>query len=508
MMNTCRQHQVFLALSALQVLLLNIAYIGPGFNDDPVYINNAMQVLAERSPALGPIPVRNLLIMPLAASFGFFGINDLAIRVLSTLWGVAGLTTVYALGLRVQGKLLALVASLFWMVFPLIFQHATQIVADIPAGICSAIAVLCFLRGGLFSAEDGSPEIRWHLAGGLFTGLAYLGKTPAVLVLFLPLLDALLHLKHGRISRKGLAAAAGALIVWSGEGLMYLLVAHDFFFHYHHEAKYYLDPLFLRYNRTADLWLYPRLMFTFEKCRGTYPFALFFYLGVPGLLVAAIQRRKASVALSIWFLILLIYHEFGSMSLTHYILVDRTARYFCVLAIPTVLLAALFVAFLVMHRRKAVRAVGAVTFLAALIVASIQSLHAYRHDHGGVMDYRGVWDFIHTTDPRIPIFFDNGLIPRMQFLDGTLHPKHSYRSFEPTTNCDQLRGAYVVLSSLNFLGEPNLYPRFRACLEGLTPVATIRIPGQIGMFSTYDPIIYFIPPQPAATPATSVPVSQ
>src|ERR1035438_9036937 len=112
--STCRQHWGFIALAILQAFLLNLAYIGPGFNDDPDYIDNAIHIMAEKTPALSPEGVRLLTVGPLAISFGIFGIGDLAIRVLSTFWGIAGLTAVYALGCRIQGRLLAVVSSLFW----------------------------------------------------------------------------------------------------------------------------------------------------------------------------------------------------------------------------------------------------------------------------------------------------------------------------------------------------------------------------------------------------------
>jgi len=481
----CFEHKAFLVVLGMQALLLNFFYIGPGFNDDYQYIDYAAQIAAHGTLSHAPMAVRNALVLPLAGAFAIFGINDVAIRVTSTLWAAFALLITYLLGRQVYGKLAGLLASVFFIFFPLIFQYATQIVADIPAAACSGLAILLFLKGGIFKPDDRRASM-WYFLGGLAIGFAYLGKTLTLLVLVLPFLEGIrILVTERRISGKCLLALAGVLAVWLAESAVYWKVTGDWLHHYNAE--------FLKTVRNKDLMMYPRLMFRLESWRGTYPYGIFFYFVVPGLLYAWRRAGNGGKAVAVWFLAIFLYHEFGSMSLSTYEPVDRQSRYLSIVVIPAVLLCAGFLMALIRSRRTFVRVAGWGGVVAATLLGAVQSVHAYMHDKGGVSDMKGIWQVIRGVDPGKPVFCDAGLIARMQFFEGYLKPHRQYVSLRENLDCEALQGAYVVFNGLDFLGERDLRPYFRDCLDGLTPVATIDVKRQLGVFRNYNPEIYYIP---------------
>lgn len=486
-----RPHIAFLGLCLGQILLLNIFYIGPAFNDDYQYIEYAADILRDHALSLAPMAVRNILVLPLAASFAVFGIGDIAVRLTMTAFNLVAIAVVYALGSLCFNKSTAIVACGLFIFFPLVFQYATQVGADIPAAAALGFALWLLMKGGLFASASTPRRNARYLLAGLFIGVAYSGKTTAVLFLIVPFCEAMWFLvSKRRFPWWGLWCLLGAFSFWVAEGLVYWMAAGDFLHHYHAEREYYNNPNFLMYVRNPDLRMYPRLMFLLQQWRGTYAYGLSFYMVLPGLIWCLTKARRRSLGLVIWLLIMWLYHQFGSMSLTEYIRVDRQSRYLSILVIPLVLIGASWMSAWLQSGSMWRRFIGGTALVITLGVGIIQSGHAYIHDRGGVEDVIGIHDVVREYGPSRPVYCDNGLIPRLQFREGYLNATRQYRGLNEALECESINGRLIVVDSLRYLGEPDWRFRFRDCLEGLEPSAVVSIPWQIGMFREYDPAIY------------------
>ena len=494
-----RLPRTFLLLALLQALLVNVFYVGPGFNDDYMYIDFAMSLLDQGRFGEQAMAVRNAIVAPLAAAFAVFGVTPLAVHVLMTVLNVAAVGVIYLLGVQCFDAGTAVLACVAYMVFPLAAEFSTQIVADLPALIFTGLAVWLFLRAGLPRLTEDRSAVRQYFVAGLLLGLGYLAKTTAVLLFLLPFVEGVaMLLRKRRISRKGLAAVAGFLVIWTVEGLLFYRQFGDFLYHYHAEHEYYCNDFFIEHGRNGRLEIYPQLMFLFDTWRETYPFGIFMHLVVPALLWALAAGGSRVRVLCGWWLIMFVYHQFGSMSLTDYVLVDRQARYLLILAVPTVLLDAALLLRLCRARWKIVRWGGALLIAGLLLSGAGYSYYDVRFEQTAVADYRTIWEIVQRLPKDVPIFCDSGLMVRLNFLDNYRSPSRVYRRIERHITCDDVRGAFVIFNSVRFIGERNMLSAFDACLENAELVATIENPAQLGSFRMYDPQIYYFPDRPVA----------
>ena len=487
----CR-HAGFLVLALAAGVLANRFYIGPAFNDDFGYIDFAASISLNGIFVEAPMAVRNALVLPLAGAFRLFGVNNTAVHVLTTGFVEFALLAVYVLGVEILDRRTALLAAASLTVFPLAAQFATQIVADFPALILNALVVLLFLRAGALDGVQDRKRTWLYLCAGLLIGLSYLGKTTSILLLLLPFFEALVMLWRRRvISWKGLACLGGFLTVWSAEGLLYWRLFGDFLYHYHAERWYYTNEAFLKNGRLADLTMYPRLMFLFQSWRDTYPFGCFMHLCVLGLVWALWRGNRQLRLIAAWWLIIFLYHEFGTMSITDYILVDRQARYLLMLAVPTVLLNASLMMSLLRARRLWAKGCGAFLLAAQFLCGAACSVHAVWMDRNGVQDSADLWSALQALRPLKTIWVDHDEIQRLVFLDGDVQRSRDYQILSNRPECAALAGSYVVFDTLHCIGEVNRRPVLGECMRRLWLLKEIDNPLQIGGFSSYNPQVLY-----------------
>lgn len=487
------RHRRFLFLAVLYGVLLSLFYVGPAFNDDYGYINYALIWQRDAKIVADPLATRLPLLVALRVVFAMFGVGDAALRVMTLLFGLSSLCLVYLLGLRAFGRRAAEIGAGSFIVFPVVAQYMTEVVPEIPALILSGAAVLLLLRGGMRSGGHSTGAAWCYTGAGVVLGLAYLAKSTSALLLLLPCFEALHSLvRTRRVSGKALVCAAGFFAVWTAEALFYRLQNGDFLFHYHQELEYYTDSNFLKIGRCVDLWMYPRLMFLFAAWRGTYPFGLFMFVLVPAIVWALRKNGGEERIFAWWWLIVFLFHEFGSMSLSEYVTVDRQARYLVALAVPTVLLTSGFLVWLMECGRAFWGRFGRMLLLAQYVVGAVLSWHAMWFDLRGVRDIREIWKWAQTVPPERKVYMDAALIPRLIFLDGG-KVLRKWEPFREGLSCGEVADSYLVFDSMSYVVGLTPYRRMLApCLKDGTVASVISDPWQGESFSWYDPEIWYI----------------
>jgi hypothetical protein len=201
-------------------------------------------------------------------------------------------------------------------------------------GLCVALAVLLILRAR--RAPDVPQAIPLAAASGLLIGLGYLVKEPAALMVSVFGITGLVAVVSG--DRRGwlyAAAIGGFGLIFVAETIFHLLVAGELLHRFRgiaqHQATAVLESA--QERQLQSVWLYPRSMFVIVNQAG-----FLFYLLVGTAAFAVARRWRTPLVVALWLVILFLYLEFGSTSLTSYNALPKQPRYLEALTAPAVIL--------------------------------------------------------------------------------------------------------------------------------------------------------------------------
>ncbi len=310
-------------------LLVRVACFTGLIGSDDLGYSYFAQVL---SRGANPLPVSHLgfrigLIFPVSAAYSVSGLSEWATVLFPLLASAASVPLLVAVGRRLVPSTAAMIAGLLLLTFPVHVRYASVLIPEPLMEFWILAGVLAYL-----AAVERRGILLGIMSGACFSA-AYLTKEPSIFVAGALMLFSLLH----REWKPMFGLVAGLVLVLGAEQSYYLLRTGDLFFRAHvtaaESARYALqNPEPMPYRILKE---YPREMLVPNLDFGIHSL-ITLLIAVPGMFLT---RRKSRNLLLLWAAIPLLYLNFGSSSLSKYIVLPAAPRYVGLVYAPVFLLA-------------------------------------------------------------------------------------------------------------------------------------------------------------------------
>jgi 4-amino-4-deoxy-L-arabinose transferase-like glycosyltransferase len=272
---------------------------------------------------------RLMTILPVALVYRLFGMQEWSTVITPLLASAASVPLLIAIGARLFSPAAGVIAGVLLMTFPVHVRYASVLVPEPVTEFLLLLGAWAYLRAG--EQSEG-----WLYAAGVFFGLAYTGKEPAIFV-------GAAFVLYNLLRRRWKAAAwtvAGISTVIAVELSYFAAVTSDALFRFHALTVHYVDPAVTAANADLPyrlLKVYPRMMLIPNVHFGVHSAAVLL-LGAAGL--ALMKRRGIALLLLLWAAIPWIYLNWGSSNLARYIAIPAAPRYIGLVYVPLFLAAA------------------------------------------------------------------------------------------------------------------------------------------------------------------------
>jgi hypothetical protein len=344
---------------ALVWLGARVAFFNGYYTEDaPGYVGDAVAI------ALGQFHARNHVnglnigtYAPVALPLALFGKSDVALSVWPLLCSLLGMASIGGVAAMLFGRWFGILAAFLAATYPGDVFFSTVVMPDaIQSGWLSFSLFLI-----VFAAAD-APErrVRRYVAGGIAMGVCHLVRANGVLLLpvgacAVILLSRTWSRERAAVTARHLAAyLSGWLLVSALEALTYFWAVGDPLFRFHVVDRHYgtvgsvaqwglnTDPLTIPHSVFAPLiWWRWGGWGQFNQDQAYH--GLIFGCAVAAIVLGGValgaagrrvsRQARAGFAMAIiWFGWPLLYHQFGSQSLTQFIPIHRLSRHLVVYA--------------------------------------------------------------------------------------------------------------------------------------------------------------------------------
>ena len=272
---------------------------------------------------------RLMVILPVSAAYRLFGMQEWSTVLAPLLASAASVPLLMAIGVRLFSLTAGLIAGVLLMTFPVHVRYASVLVPE-------PVTEFLLLLGAWAYIRSGERARGWLYAAGLFFGLAYMGKEPAIFV-------GGAFVLYNLVRRRWAAAAwtvAGISTVIAAEISYFAAATSDGLFRLHSLKVHYLDPAVTAANSDLPyrlLKVYPKMMLIPNVHFGVHS-ACALLFGAAGL--AMLKRRRIALLLLLWAAVPWLYLNWGSSNLTRYIAIPAAPRYIGLVYMPLFLAAA------------------------------------------------------------------------------------------------------------------------------------------------------------------------
>lgn len=389
----------------LLALLLRLACFTGLIGSDDLSYSGYAQLIANGQyvPEYHHRAIRYGVLLPVGLTYKLFGLSEWSTIAVPL---VASSLSVVLLGLianKLFGGRTALVAALLLATFPLQLRYATVLLPE-PILACYVLAAVFIY----VHTEDRAPLARGVLTG-VFIGLGYLSKEPALFVAPALILDAALR----RRWRHAFGVAIGVVAVVALEHAYYVTMSGDLLFRPHALARHNRNvsqvlaqglaraKADIGVDAERDLF---RTLFVQYPRKMLVPNVDFGIHSVAALLVSAVAAfwfrmdRRARFLL-LWASLPWLYLNFGTSSFSQYVTIPRAPRTIDLSYPPLFVFSAWLVTDLLRRapwtRRLAMPAIAAVLIVGVVCGLSTRATE-YRTDQVAVL--RGIANTVAEKD--------------------------------------------------------------------------------------------------------------
>ena len=450
---------------AVALVLRFIFFTGIGISDSLFYTQFAHNLQDGRLPLEGGHSALRLgLSIPVSILYSAFGVNEFSSNVIPLLISLASIVLMYKFGKLLFNEKTGLIGAFLLSFFPLDVVYATRLMTDLPAAFFVALSAYFFVKAE--KKEGEKSTVQRYLLAGVLIGIAYLMKELSLLIglFFVVYIIYRKHIKSGYF-----VMAAAFLAVIAAELLFFLTTTGNPFFRYMAVNQGWGDTV-IGTNMSGRgsipfSWLhYPYIIMTDHLLGLYYPFI---FLAVAYCIIG---RKKEAYIPTAWFFSILIYLNFGSASVTRYVLIPAAARLLTIITIPGLLILAFFLA----QEDPLIRKVVMPTVLALLLVTSVGYVYLSeaRHD---LDNEREAYQYLDSL-PKKPTYTDERSTMAFNYLSGYTDSRRikSFNRYESVhleeasvMDLSGVEDAYVVVNRriIDFFLESKREVKFPAQIQ-------------------------------------------
>ena len=486
-----------LLVAALWLFLRIVYFNGFYLEDAPGYVTDAAYM------ALGQFWARDYVtglnvgtFLPVALPLALFGKTELALGLWPLACSLLGMTSMAVAVARLCGARWGLLAALLYATYPGDIFFSTVVMPDaIQAGWLTFSVALVVVSFTGSSGFPGSGRTSWLLSAGAAMAMCQLvrGNGPILLPVGVAAVWFLARQQDRRALPRSLAAyLSGWLAIQIVEGAIYLWSVGDFFHRGHVVGRHYgtmqsianwglnTDAGTIPYSIFAPLlWLRTDEWWHLNAEQAYHGFL--FVLAVLAAAIAVVVRRTAprqrepGAALwlgAFWVAWPLLYHQFGSQSLTHFVPVHRLSRHLVVYAPGAMFLTAVSAAIVAESLRPRPVAWRRAAAAAALAVLMVHFLFNWQGIRSASRDFQRIKSTYVRIREHLPgdtrtLIGDPG---DLCFFDFWLNPlgdtKVQLVPFATYSGCGQLASG-VVITKANAGWEGMAAPVIRETVQRL-----------------------------------------
>ena len=334
-----KTYQWLLIIIAFSLLLRLIFFTGSDSSDELEYYKFANQA-NHGAFELGAdhFKFRVGTFYPTALFFRIFGVNEFSGNLLTLLTSIFGIVLIYFLGTHFFNEKAGLIAAFLLSFYPLDVVYATRLLPDIPSAFFMGLGVLLFLYGEKYRKKQNA----YYLFSGIALGIAYLIKEVS-LIMGLFFAAYFIYKKKFKLNYLLLGIGLGAAILF----LMIYSYAHsgDPFFQYKANEQQqigFMKALYKNYFTTQGLISRLFLHYPYYMLTDAHYGLFFIFVGV-SILYFLYRRKEETYVPIIWMLSLLLYLNFGTISLKQYVPFPVIIRHLSIITFPALVLVAYFI---------------------------------------------------------------------------------------------------------------------------------------------------------------------
>jgi len=358
-MKSSSKYLLMILVFALALRL--IFFSGADHSDSLLYYTYSDQAAkGEFKPELNHFSSRIGIIYPQALVYRIFGVNEAASNILPLIFSISGIILTFHLGKLLFNEKTGLIAAFLLSFFPLDVIFSTRLLPDFPSAFFMALCVFLFLR-----AEKENSR-KYYFLSGLSLGISYLMKEIAVLM---ALFFAAYVVYKKRFKKEYFLVALGFLLFVLVELLhAYSITGSPFYRHTQIESEEvaYLLETYSNYFTPAGMLSRLFLHWPFFMLHDIH-YGIFFVFIFIAAYYSILNRKESTNILLIWIIVLMLYLNFGTLSIRDYIPIPITAKFLSIIMFPSILLLANFLS-------KDDRIVKKVFMPSALLVLLLSSI--------------------------------------------------------------------------------------------------------------------------------------
>lgn len=385
---------------------------------------------------------------PVAFFYWIFGINEFSAYAFSLFMGTASIFLIYYLGRLFFNERAAIISAFLLSFYPLNVNYSTQAFPDLAGAFLTGLAVFFFFLGEKKSGIKQQAVL--YSLSGIAIGLSILIKESGIIILFffgIYIMYKLVFEKQ-KIRASYFLIGVALIMVILLQLLHSYYVNGDAFLRYRQVDKVYYEAVKNLYNYQGyklieRLFVHiPYMMLT------NVNFGFFTIFLLVALSYVVLYRKKEAFAVTIWFVSLFLYLNFGSTSLTSYVpLPGGSPRYLEMLTFPGILM----IAFFLSEKKDLIMRLIAPFTIVFLLITSIGFIYL-NPDRNSTDTEKELADFINKLDDKV-IFVDVGTIGLLQFFTEykkdvryywTAH--YPYTGSTEVIKPEEMRDAYVVIN--------------------------------------------------------------
>ena len=347
------------------------------------------------------------LIYPQALIYQIFGVNDFTSNALSLIISLAGIILIFYFGKLLFSEKAGVIAAFLLSFFPLDVIFSTRLLPDFPSAFFMALAAFFLLKG------EKETKKSYYLLSGLSWGIAYLIKEVSIIFALFYLLYALYK---GLYRKKFYKYYKYYFLIIIGLGLFllvefwhaYALTGNPLFRHAQIESEEvtYLIQTYSNYFTPAGMLSRLFLHWPFLMIHDLH-YGLFFIFIFLAFVYFIFNRKENSNLLLIWIIPLMLYLNFGTLSIKNYIPIPITVKFLSIIMFPSILLLAQFLSL----EEKIIKKFLMPSVLALLFFSSIGFV--YLSDERAIIsEIKQAYSFVKNdngqvyTDERTKMVFD------------------------------------------------------------------------------------------------------